>query len=215
MSALVKFCEVHVNFKTTSEFLFNFCIILHCQDTYNSTVNLKLIHFLLWTKASYQSSNFDSFECSGENLQNSSCHFLSNKSVWLQILHYSSVLWKITPLYFFRSNVIYFAQKEPIKVEILRISSAQVKIHQIIAIFETTNQIFFWISNNSSVSWDINPLHFFGWNFIYFQQKELIKVQICWNFTWAVESLKFCTLLGSLCPNLQLNECRRVIFHDT
>ena len=47
--------------------------------------------------------------------------------------------WKITPLYFFRSNVIYFAQKEPIKVEILRISSRQVKTHQIRVIFETTN----------------------------------------------------------------------------
>ena len=31
----------------------------------------------------------------------------------------------------------------------------------------------------------------FSWNFIYFQQ----------NFTWAVESLKFCTLMGSFCPN--------------
>ena len=27
--------------------------------THNSTVNLKLIHFLLWTKGSYQSSNFE------------------------------------------------------------------------------------------------------------------------------------------------------------
>ena len=39
----------------------------------------------------------------------------------------------------FRSNVIYVAQKEPIKVEILRISPAQVKIHQILVIFETKN----------------------------------------------------------------------------
>ena len=30
---------------------------------------------------------------------------------------------------FFKSNFIYFAQKEPMKVEILRISSAQIKIH--------------------------------------------------------------------------------------
>ena len=58
-SARVKFCEVHVNFEMTSQLLFNFCITLHCRDTYNSTVNLKLIHFLPWTKASYQSSNFD------------------------------------------------------------------------------------------------------------------------------------------------------------
>ena len=32
-SAWVKICEVtHVNFKTTSQFLFNFCIIPHCHD---------------------------------------------------------------------------------------------------------------------------------------------------------------------------------------
>ena len=29
--------------------------------TRNSTVNLKLLHFLFWTKGSYQSSNFDTF----------------------------------------------------------------------------------------------------------------------------------------------------------
>ena len=33
-SARVKICGVlHVNFKTTSQFLFNFCIIFHCHDT--------------------------------------------------------------------------------------------------------------------------------------------------------------------------------------
>ena len=54
--------------------------------------------------------------------------------------------------------------------------------------------------HQSSVSWDITPLYFFSWNFIYFQQKEPIKVQIWWNFTWAVKIfLKFCTLMGSFC----------------
>ena len=39
---------------------------------------------------------------------------------------------------------------------------------------------------------------FFSLSFICFQQKELIKVQIWWNFTWAVEiCLKFCTLQKS------------------
>ena len=40
-----------------------------------------------------------------------------------------------------------------------------------------------------------SPTFFFSWNFIYFQQKQPIKVQIWWNFTWAVESLKCCTLV--------------------
>ena len=86
--------------------------------THNSSANFKVIHFLLWAKGSHQSSNFDTFECSSENLPNSSRYFSSNKSVFLQISCHSSLSWKITPLYFFSSNNIYFAQKEPIKVKI-------------------------------------------------------------------------------------------------
>ena len=85
--------------------------------THNFSLNFKLIHFLLWTIGSHQSSNSDTFKCSAENLPNSSCHFPSNKSVLLQILHHFSMPSGITPLYFFRSNNIYFVQKEPIKVK--------------------------------------------------------------------------------------------------
>ena len=137
------------------------------------------MHFLIWRKGSYQSPNFDTFKCSGENLPNSSFRFPNHKLVFIQILHHSSVSCKITPLYFFRSNVIYFAQKEPIKVQMFRV------------IFETTNQ-FFFILHHSSVSWHITYLYFFSRNFINFQQKEPIKVQIqmkiqiWWNFTRAV-----------------------------
>ena len=54
-----------------------------------------------------------------------------------------------------------------------------------------------------------------SWNFIYFT--EPIKLQIWWNFMWAVENLKFCTLMGSFCPNhvqFQLKKYRRAISHD-
>ena len=61
---------------------------------------------------------FEIFECSGQILLNSLCQFWNNKSIPLQILYPSSVSWKITPLYFFSSNNIYFAQKEPIKMKI-------------------------------------------------------------------------------------------------
>ena len=109
----------------------------------NSFVNFKLIHFLLWTKGSHQSPNFDTFKCSGENLPNFSCHFSNHKSVFLQILHHSSVSWKINALYFFRSNIKYFAQQEPMKVQIFETLSTQVKIQQIPVIFETTDKFFF------------------------------------------------------------------------
>ena len=175
------------------------------------------MHFLLLTKGSHQSPNFDTSKYSGENLPNSSCHFPNHKSVFLQILNDSSVSRKITPLYFFRSKVKQFSQKRPTTVQILETFEWSDQ--------DSPNSCHFWnksvflqILHHSSVLWDITPVHFFSWNFIYFQQKEPIKVQIWWNFTWAVESLKFCTLMGSFCPNhikFQLKMYRRVIFHDT
>ena len=114
-SAQVKIRRIpHANFETTSQFLFKFFIILSVS-TNKSSVNFELMDFLLFIKRSHQSPNFETFKCSGENLPNSSCYFLNRKSVFLQILDHSSVSWKITPLYFFRSNIIYFAQMEPIK----------------------------------------------------------------------------------------------------
>ena len=54
--------------------------------------------------------------------------------------------------------------------------------------------------HDTPVSWGITPLYFFSWNSIHFQQKEPIKVQIWWNFTWAVKCLIFFTLMDSFCP---------------
>ena len=107
---LLSILEWHV--RSSSNFASFFIVMAH-----NSSVNFKLIHFLLWTKGSHQSPNFDTFKCSGENLPNFSCHFPNHKSVFLQILHYSSVLWKISGLYFFSSNIIYFGQKDAVKVQ--------------------------------------------------------------------------------------------------
>ena len=56
-------------------------------------------------------------------------------------MYSSLVSWKIPPLYFFSLNKIYFAQKKPIKVKILKLSSAQIKICQIPYVsFETTSR---------------------------------------------------------------------------
>ena len=162
---------------------------------------------------------FEIFECSDENLPNFSYHFPNHKTVFLQILHESLVSWKITPLYFFRSKVIYFARKGPIKVQILETFECSDQNSPNSCQFWNNKLVFLQILHQSSVSWDITPLYFFSWNFIYFQQKEPIKVQIWWNFTWAVKIfLKFCTLMGSFCKNhikFQLKKYRRVFSHDT
>ena len=95
-SKLVKFfmpiLKQRVN--SSSKFLSFSSVITH-----NSSVN--------FTERSHGGTNYDTFKYSGENLPNSSCHFPNHKSVFLQILHDSSVSWTITPLYFFGSNVIY------------------------------------------------------------------------------------------------------------
>ena len=80
---------------STSDFASIFIVMTH-----NPFVNFKLIHFLLWIKESHQRLNFETFEC----------------SVFLQVLHHSSVSCKITPLYFFRSIIIQFVQKKSIEV---------------------------------------------------------------------------------------------------
>ena len=64
--------------------------------------------------------------------------------------------------------------------------SAWIKIHQILNSFETTNisfssnfpSIFNAMSNYSLTT----PLYFFTWNFIYFLQKEPIKLKLWWNW---------------------------------
>ena len=112
--------------------------------THNSSVNFKVIPFLLWTKESHQSPNFDTFKCSSENLPNFSSLFSTHKSVFLQNLHNSSVLWKIIPLYFCSSKKIYFGRKEPIQTHIFRLPSPRVKICEVPHDnFKTTSQLLF------------------------------------------------------------------------
>ena len=81
------------------------------------------------------------------------------------------VSWKVTPLYFFRSNNIYFAQKEAIKIKIFET-------------YECSGQNFsnflyqFWKDKSippqilypSSVPWKIIAVFFFSSNNVYFAQ---------------------------------------------
>ena len=112
--------------------------------THNSAVNLNLMHFQLWTKESHQSSNFETYKCSGENFSNSSCHFWKQKSVFLQILHDSLVSWKIT-LDFFRSKI---RRKNMWKCTFWGLLSAQINLDQ-----NSSNPCHFW--NNKSVFLEI------------------------------------------------------------
>ena len=85
---------------------------------------------------------FETFECSVQNLSNYLCQFWNNKSIRLQVLYPSSVLWKIIPLHLFLAETVYtLLKRSPLKLKCLKLSSAWVKIHQIPHVnFEMTSQ---------------------------------------------------------------------------
>ena len=121
-------------------------------------------------------------------MSNSLCQFWNDKSIPLQILYPSSVSWKITPLYFFSSNNIYFAQKEPIKMKIFEtFECSGQNLSNSLCQFWNDKRIPLQILHPSSVSWKITPLYFFSSNNIYFAQKKPIKVKNYWNF-WVIRS---------------------------
>ena len=108
--------------------------------------------------------------------------FWNEKLIPLQILYPSSVLWKITPPYFFSSNNVYFAQKESIKVKIFETFEC---LGQNLsnALWQFLNKLVpLQILYPNSVSWKITPLYFFSSNNIYFAQKEPTKVKIFETF---------------------------------
>ena len=98
----------------------------------NSSVFFYLKHYLLSTKVAHQSANLQTFQWLRQCLPNTSRHFSNKKS------------WKIILLYSFSWNFMCYWQKYHIKVQISRLVTASIKIHQIAhVIFETKSQFFF------------------------------------------------------------------------
>ena len=128
-------------------------------------------------------------------MSNSLCQFWNNKLISLQILYPPSVSWKITRLYFFSSNSIYLAEKEPMKVETFETFkwSGQ-KLSNFLSQFWNDKSIPLQVLYPSSVSWKITPLYFFSSNNIYFAQKEPIKMKIFETFECSGQNLS-----NSLC----------------
>ena len=103
-----------------------------------------LKQYIRCSKGAYESETCWDFRVLRSNFSSSLCQFWNHKLIPLQVLHSSSVSWKITPLYFFNSSDIYFAQKEPIKINFLRLSSPQVKLCQIPHVnFDMTSRFLF------------------------------------------------------------------------
>ena len=85
--------------------------------THNSSEIFKLKQYILWSKKAHQ---WTTFRLLGALMKVHLIHhaiFETTRPGFIQILHHYSVSWKITPLYFFSSNLIYFGQKQPIQVK--------------------------------------------------------------------------------------------------
>ena len=118
----------HVNFELTSQFLFTFCIILHCYDTKLSCKFQAHTFSSLDKRIPSKSQFLDFRKCSGEILLNSSCCFWKYKSVSFQMLHQYSVTSNINVLYLFLAQTLYsLAKRSPLKCKFLRLLSALVK----------------------------------------------------------------------------------------
>ena len=143
------------------------------------------------------------------------CQFWNDKSIPLQILYPSLVSWKKTSLYYFSSNNIYFAQKEPTKVKIFETLSAQVKTCQIpIYEFWKNKSIPLQILYPSSVSWKKTHLHVLAQTIYTLLKRSPLKgnflrlssgqVKICQIFYVNFETTS--QFLSKFCIPLQFHE---------
>ena len=145
---------------------------------------------------------FETFELTGQNLSKSPCQLWSDKSIPLQILRHCSLSWQITPLWIFCSYFLNFWWKDPIKIPILRLSSALVKLcHIPHVIFQTTSQLEVMLDkpvNNvlGEGMWVLDKCSPLNFNFLDF-------VLLVWSYPnfsydyWNLKSVlnKFCTIL--------------------
>ena len=125
---------------------------------------------------------FETFKPSGQNLSNSLCQFWNGESISPQILYPSSVSWKITPLYFFSSNNIYFAQKEHIKMKIFEpFKCSDQNLSNSSCQLWNDKSIPLQILYHSSLPWQITPLwilgsYFFNFELILRLSSVLVKI---------------------------------------
>ena len=121
--------------------------------------------------------------------------FEITRSGFIQILHHCSVSWKITPLYFCSSNLAYFGQKEPIEKECSHFWVVGWKFTKFL-MSHLKLQVSFSLNFASFFS---VILCFFSWNFIWFEQKEPIKVQTFGLASARIKIDQVYTLIGSFC----------------
>ena len=140
--SLWKFAKFLISFlKVQISFLSNFVSIVSATK-HNSSAQFStnIMHF---SQGPIKVQIFKASKCSGQNLSNSSCQLWIDKSVPLRFLHHSSLLWHNSCVSFSLINFLLWI-KGSHQSHNLRLSSALVKICQILPfIFQTTSQFFY------------------------------------------------------------------------
>ena len=156
-------------------------ILHHCSVSWKITPLCIFCSNNIWfpQKEPIKVKFFQTFEYSGQNLSNSLRQFWNDKSIPLQILYPYSISWKITPLYFFSSNNIYFSQKEPIKMNIFETfkCTGQNSLNSSCQL-SNDKSIPLQILHYSSLSWQITPLWILTSYFFNFGLKVPIKIPV-------------------------------------
>ena len=118
-------------------------------------------------------------------------------------MHQPSVSWHVIPVKFSSSNIC-FGQKEPIKVQFVRLLSVLLQVHSIPhAIFETTRSVFIQILHHCPVPWKITPLYFYRPNLVYFGQKKIIGKKFSDFWVFGKNFIKF--LMSYLKPKVSFS----------
>ena len=143
----------------------------------------------------------------GQNSSNSSCQFWNDKSISLQILHQSSLSWHITPLWILISYLFYSGLKDPIKIPVLRLSSALMKIcHIPRVIFQTTSQFFSnFVSPLSVIGQTLNTLQIRANESAGFRDLQMLRSN-CTNFlSFLKQKISFSSNFASIFRFMRYN----------
>ena len=100
-------------FKQEISFLLNFASPVSIM-THDSSKICLLKHYILSAKRAHQCTIFQTLNALMKVHPIPHAIFDTTSSGFIQIVHHCSVSLRVTPLYFFRLNVIYFGQKKPI-----------------------------------------------------------------------------------------------------
>ena len=122
--------------------------------------------------------SFETFECSDQILSNSFRQFWNSELIPLQIFCIPLQFHERLLLCAFLAQTIYtLLIRSPLKWKFLRLSSAQIKIHQITQ-FWNDKSIPLQILHHSSLSWHTTPLWILSSYFSYFGLNDPINIPI-------------------------------------